>query len=108
LREFSVGQHRHWIINNEASGMPNFGGTRFGLLTRISFAPPAPDSSLYGVRAGGVYADALPVRYDHDRWIEVFLANWADGSPAQESYYQRITDGPAYDVSRAMPLSGGR
>jgi len=80
LREFSVGDGKHWVINNGAAGMPNFSGTQFGVLTRISVHPSAPGTSLYGIRTKETFIDALPVRYDHARWVREFLANWAPGS----------------------------
>ena len=103
LREFSVADDKRWVINNGAAGMPNFRDTRFGVLTRISVQPPAPESSLYGLRDKGVFIDALPIHYDHSRWLEGFLANAPAGSPAHESYYRRIVDGPAYDPRKARP-----
>lgn len=105
LREYRVAKRRHWVINNGAAGMPNFAGTRFGVLTRISLSPPSPDSSLYGLRAEGVFVDALPLRHDHAHWLEDFLANWPDGSPAYQSYHRRITAGPSYQVGLATPRS---
>ncbi len=103
LREFSVGNGKHWVINNGAAGMPNFKDTQFGVLTRISIHPCTRGASLYGIRTKETFVDALPVRYDHARWISAFLANWAPGSPAHASYYERIVSGPLYRIDRAEP-----
>lgn len=103
LREFSAGNGKRWVINNGAAGMPNFKNTQFGLLTRISVRPSAAHASLYGLREKGVFVDALPIRYDQARWLDVFLANAAPGSPAHASYYNRIVSGPWYEVGRAKP-----
>jgi hypothetical protein len=103
LREFPAGDGNHWVINNGAAGMPNFKGTQFGVLTRISIHPSAPGTSLYGIRTKGSFVDALPVRYDSARWVKEFLANWPPGSPAHVSYYERIVNGPAYQTARARP-----
>lgn len=92
-----------WVINNGAAGMPNFASTQFGLLSRISIFPPEPGSSLYGLRVGGIYIDALPIRYDAARWQQKFLANWSAGSPAYDSYYARIVSGPNFALARAQP-----
>ena len=100
LREFSVGDSNHWVINNGAAGMPNFRDTQFGVLTRISIHSPLRPP-LYGIRTKGVFVDALPIRYDHARWVGEFLANWAPGSPGHASYYERIVSGPAYRTERA-------
>jgi hypothetical protein len=101
LREFSAEDGNHWVINNGAAGMPNFSNTQFGLLSRISVRPSAVHSSLYGLREKGVFVDALPIRYDHARWVYEFLANWAPGSPGYASYYERIVNGPIYQAERA-------
>jgi len=95
LREFALTRGTLVVINNGAAGMPNFTGTRFGLLTRIS-TRPSPITPAYGIRRDGVHVDALPIRYDHERWTEAFLSDWPPGSPAHDSYYRRIVEGPGY------------
>jgi hypothetical protein len=103
LREFSQAGRRHWVINNGAAGMPNFADTHFGVLSRISLRPAPARAALYGIRAGAIFIDALPVRYDHAGWLERFSASWPPGTPAHESYWRRITGGPAFDLDRARP-----
>ena len=88
------------IANNGAAGMPNFRGTRFGLITRISIRPRA--DALYGERLGAVHIDALAVHYDHERWLAHFDAAWPAGSAAAVSYRRRIADGPAYEPHQAV------
>jgi hypothetical protein len=88
------------IANNGAAGMPNFHGTNFGLATRISVAPSK--GPLYGVAAGGLFVEAIPLRYDARGWEARFLAQWPEGSAAHRSYYQRIANGPRYGVERAL------
>jgi hypothetical protein len=78
---------------------------QFGLLTRISIHPPAARASLYGIKTKGAFVDALPIRYDHARWMREFLSNWAPGSPGYDSYYGRIASGPAYQTERAKPAA---
>ena len=87
------------VFNNGAAGMPNFRGTRYGVVTRISTRPAR--HALYGARVGTVHVDALAVHYDHTRWIEAFLANWPPGSAAHAAYFSRLTDGPPYDIAQA-------
>jgi len=96
-RRFGSG---HVLINNGAAGMPNFAATRFGLITRIGIAP-SPHAPLYGVCADDVYVDALALDYDAAAWQAVFLANWPSGSPAHESYFERIVHGPAHLLAQA-------
>jgi hypothetical protein len=88
------------IANNGAAGMPNFRGTRFGLVTRISTAERA--DALYGERLGPIVVETLAVRYDHSRWLAQFDRLWPAGSPAAVSYRKRITDGPGYDPAQAV------
>ncbi|WP_334191033.1 hypothetical protein [Noviherbaspirillum sp.] len=88
------------IINNGAAGMPNFSGMHEGLLTRISTTPHA--DSVYGMRIDGLYIDALPIRYQRSRWQAEFLAQWPLGSPAHDSYWKRIDEGPAHRVEQAV------
>ncbi|MEW5710232.1 MAG: hypothetical protein AB1830_15240 [Pseudomonadota bacterium] len=102
LREVALPAGLGCVVNNGAAGMPNFAGTRFGVVTRIG-ATPAPEKILYGVRLGGLRVEALPLPYDHARWQRAFLADWPPGSPAFESYFDRMLRGPAYSVARARP-----
>lgn len=98
---------RSMVFNNGAAGMPNFRGTRFGVITRIATSPaPAAAKTLYGTRVGRIHLDALPVHYDHARWQQEFLAHWPAGSAAHQSYFQRILCGPDYAVAQANRLSG--
>jgi len=89
------------IVNNGAAGMPNFSGRPEGLLTRIATTPAPPDSSWYGMRLDGLYIDALPIEHDTAAWARAFLAQWPPGSAAHQSYWPRISAGPAYRVEQA-------
>jgi len=91
---------RRLIANNGAAGMPNFRGTRFGLITRISVHARA--DALYGEWLGPIYVEALAVRYDHAEWLARFDARWPEGSPASASYRRRIHAGPAYEPQQAV------
>lgn len=91
------------VANNGAAGMPNFAGLRCGLITRIS-VHPARDA-LYGTTLGPLHIDAVPVRYDHERWLQRFDALWPAGSPAALSYRKRIAEGPGYAPERALRTS---
>jgi hypothetical protein len=87
------------VANNGAAGMPNFRGTHYGLVTRISTAERA--DALYGERLGPVVVETLAVRYDHERWLAQFDRLWPPGSPAAVSYRKRITEGPGYELGQA-------
>src|SRR5689334_16648994 len=97
LRAFELDSRRTGIVaNNGAAGMPNYAGTRFGLVTRIGSAPFAGEGRETGVAAAGVYVDAIRVEYDHERWHARFTASWPEGSPAHASYHRRMLEGPRF------------
>ncbi|HEX5211787.1 MAG TPA: hypothetical protein VFW22_08655 [Pseudolabrys sp.] len=100
LRDFVLPAGQMTVINNGAAGMPNFGGSRYGLISRVA-ATPSPHRPLYGLRRDDVHIDAIPLKYDHAAFLDRFLARWPAGSPAYESYYQRIADGPNYSIAQA-------
>jgi hypothetical protein len=93
------------VANNGAAGMPNFSGNPAGLCTRIA-TTPSPHAVVHESRVAGAWVALLPVRFDAERWRREFLAQWPPGSPAWESYFQRITRGPAF--SPAQALAGAR
>ncbi|MGQ0752136.1 MAG: hypothetical protein ACT4PS_16515 [Betaproteobacteria bacterium] len=88
------------LFNNGAAGMPNFRGTTYGLLTRISTR--SHPHALYRTRVDSVYVEAIAIDYDHMAWRHMFLASWPPGSPAYESYYERIMEGPRYEIHAAV------
>lgn len=100
LRDYRLPAGRMTVINNGAAGMPNFSGSRHGVLSRISLAP-SPYRPLYGLVRDGVHIDALPVGYDTEAFLARFLRRWPAGSPAHASYHSRIVNGPDFPVVRA-------
>jgi hypothetical protein len=104
LRDFALRAGRLSIINNGAAGMPNFSGLRGGLITRIA-TTPSPHRRCYGILRDGISIDALPLDYDHDGFLDRFLARWPRGSAAHASYVQRLTSGPAYRMAQAWPAA---
>jgi hypothetical protein len=93
MKELTVNGQRCLVANNGAAGMPNFRGSRWGLITRVSTLPVTPSWSFYGSRVSNLHVDALPLHYNQARWIARFLANWPEGSPAHRSYHERIDTG---------------
>jgi hypothetical protein len=102
LRDFELRAGRLTIINNGAAGMPNFSGSRFGMVSRIG-STPSPHRPLYGIARDGVHIDAIPLSYDNDAFLRRFLARWPHGSAAHGSYFQRMMAGPDYTIDQAMP-----
>jgi hypothetical protein len=106
------GPHRLLVINNGAAGLPNFAGTSYGVLTRVSGDLRPPADSLYGITIGTLRCDALPVRFDLGEWTARFLAQWPPGSPGHRSYFTRITGGTHLRLEQAarggVQLTGGR
>jgi hypothetical protein len=81
------------VVNNGAAGLPNFAGTGYGLITRLSSDPRPPADSLYGATVGALRCDALPVRFDLAEWTARFLAQWPPGTAGHDQYLARITRG---------------
>ncbi|HEX3858012.1 MAG TPA: hypothetical protein VHV58_00290 [Pseudolabrys sp.] len=104
LRDFALPSGRLTVINNGAAGMPNFSDSRYGLISRIA-GTASPHKPLYGLQRDGVHIDAIPLKYDHEAFLDRFLSRWPPGSPAHDSYYARIADGPDYSVAQARPAS---
>jgi hypothetical protein len=82
--------------------MPNFQGTQFGLISRISTRPSA-QRPLYGIARNDVHFEAIPLHYDSRRFLGRFLKRWPEGSPARASYFRRILKGPEFTVAEAQP-----
>lgn len=99
LRRFPFGV----VINNGATGMPNFTGDRSGIITRIGVAS-SPHETVYGTVTCGVHVDALRVEFDYAAWQTEFEKQWPAGSAGHLSYFQRIIQGPAFAPNRAFVL----
>ena len=104
LRDFVFPAGRLTVINNGAAGMPNFVGSRYGLISRIA-TTSSPHKPLYGLERDAVYIDAIPLKYDNAAFLDRFLARWTEGSPAHASYYRRIVSGPDYSIAQARPAT---
>src|SRR5262249_12719678 len=100
LRDFALRAGRLTVVNNGAAGMPNFSGSRLGLLSRIAVTP-SPHRPLYGIERDGVHIDALALAYAADAFLARFLARWPPGSAAHAAYFQRLTVGPDHTVAQA-------
>jgi hypothetical protein len=108
LKTFETSLGGRFVVNNGTAGMSNFRGTRFGVLTRIATIPVAAalhEARLYGADIGGVYVDAMAVRYDCAAWDAAFSRWWPEGSDAEVSYGRRIVDGPAFCIGDALGRS---
>jgi hypothetical protein len=91
-RNSERGPDRYLVANNGSAGLPNLGGRRHGVITRLSLDPSVPADSLYGIQLAGARFDALPVRYDTQRWEQEFLDTWPPGTPGHRGYHARIID----------------
>ena len=100
LRAFSIDGREHAIANNGAAGMPNFTGTRHGLLTRLAATPFAGRERVDGICIEGLHVEILRVDYDPAAWLERFLRQWPAGTPAHASYHRRIVEGPGFRPER--------
>lgn len=80
--------------------MPNLRGDHRGIVTRI--ATSCSSRALYRATLDGLAIEAVALDYDHDAWIERFDRWWPSGSPADLSYRERLTTGPAFTLARAI------
>ncbi|MFZ5558586.1 MAG: metallophosphoesterase family protein [Pseudomonadota bacterium] len=106
LRTYDTPRGIAAVANNGSAGMPNFKGTRRGLVTRISTRRYS-GKALYGVKVGGAHLEAIPLEYDYPRWQKTFLASWPAESAAFESYFDRILRGPEFTIAQARAPSRG-
>jgi hypothetical protein len=105
LKILDTGPRERFIVNNGSAGMPNFRGSRAGLIARIGVTPLPQSLALaraYGATAAGVHIDALSVQFDADAWIAEFERLWPAGTAAHVSYRQRIVDGPCFSIEDAL------
>ena len=100
MRDFHLRTGRLTIVNNGAAGMPNFSGSRIGVVSRIA-TTPSPHRPLYGIVRDGVHIDAVAIAYDSEAFLDRFVECWPEDSAAYASYFHRITAGPDYSVERA-------
>ena len=105
MRQFALvhktGKEHGWVVNNGATGMPNFSVDLSGLCTRIALTP-SPHEMIHEVQVSGAYVSLLPVRFDEARWHAEFLQQWPEGSSAWTSYWKRITQGPTFSPEQAV------
>lgn len=94
--------HPRWVLNNGAAGMPNFEADTAGLVTRIGLSPPMQSASRFGARRGSVFLDAVRIEIDTGLARRRFLQQWPAGSDAHSSYFDRICNGPRYQVHQAL------
>ena len=100
LQAFEGDTGAGFVINNGSAGMPNFRGSRDGLISRIS-VHPSPHDSVYGTHRQGLHLDALGVTAVTQDWLKWFEQRWPAGSPAHQSYFERLTSGPDYQLGQA-------
>lgn len=96
-----------WVLNNGATGMPNFRGDGAGLFTRIGlrpFAGPA-QARRHGLVQDGVHIDAIAVDSTTPEWRAAFLRQWPAGSDGHLSYWPRLAHGPDHQPAQALVLA---
>ena len=93
---------RRLVINNGSAGLPNFTGTTFGVITRLSTDPQSPADGLYGITLDGLRCDAVPLAFDLHWWLARFTEQWPQGSPAYDRYVARITGGTPLRLQQAI------
>lgn len=104
-----TGGEPRWVLNNGATGMPNFAADGAGLLTRVALSPFQGAERRFGIvtGAGHVHVDAIGIDFDPGAWMERFCRQWPPGSDAYLSYIDRIIHGPAYERRDAVRDENG-
>ena len=90
------------VINNGSAGLPNFTGTSFGVITRLSADPQPPPDGLYGISIDGLRCDAVALEFDLAWWLARFREQWPHGNPAYGRYVGRITGGTPLRLQQAI------
>lgn len=103
-QDFCVQGESRVVINNGSAGMPNFGGSANGLITRIS-VHAGKAAPLYGTRVKSTYVDAILVEAVTRDFLAEFEAMWPSDSPAHQSYFQRLQHGPSYTLEKARRVT---
>ncbi|AGA32687.1 putative metallophosphoesterase [Thioalkalivibrio nitratireducens DSM 14787] len=96
------------VFNNGAAGMPNFTGDHRIVITRIARRPPtlpAGSEVLYARDFGSITVSALALPWDRETFLRRFDRVWPAGSPAAQSYRQRIRRGPPHIREEAKRLA---
>lgn len=91
------------LINNGASGLPNFNNGCYGVISRI--ATHAHPAALYRAERDGLFIEALALNYDHAGFLAEFDRQWSHASPAALSYRARIL-GATDDTAQSALLAG--
>jgi hypothetical protein len=71
-------------------------------LTRISNRPFVGKAHQLGIKTGGIYADLVAIETDPELAKAQFLEQWPAGSHAYQSYYARLSEGPAYSPNQVI------
>ena len=88
------------VINNGASGMPNFSGQKHGLIVRISIN--AFTEPVFSAHYDDIFVEAIPLYYNHEGYLAWFDQLWPALSPASLSYRDRIINGPDDSIENAL------
>ncbi len=86
-------QNERWVLNNGAAGMPNLQDDAAGLFTRIAVQRFKGPELRHAVQAGQVHMEAIAITVDQPVWLAQFQQHWPAGSDADNSYFDRITQG---------------
>ena len=102
MQQISTPNKNHWIINNGAAGMPNIQADLAGLITRIAVTPYAGPHSRAHVQFDDLHIDLLAVDIDQALWQSAFISMWPQDSHAHASYWNRIAQGPDYELDQVI------
>ena len=90
------------LLNNGAAGMPNFRNKNFGIIIRISSSKSIDEKVLYRKKIKNYFFEAIKLEYSNKNFIKEFLINWPSKSSGYKAYFDRISNGPSFDLSESM------
>ena len=104
--QFFVATHRNGeeklLLNNGAAGMPNFKNKNFGIVIRISSGKSPDEKVLYRKKVKNYFFEAIKLEYHNKNFIKEFLSNWPSKSSGHKAYFDRIINGPIYDLADSI------
>ena len=90
------------LLNNGAAGMPNFKNKNFGIVIRISSGKSPDNKVIYRKKVKNYFFEAIKLEYHNKNFINEFLSNWPSKSAGYKAYFDRIINGPIYDLADSI------
>jgi hypothetical protein len=90
-----------WIFTKSVTNAANLGYS-FGIIIRISSGKSPDEKVLYRKKVKNYFFEAIKLEYSNKNFIKDFLSNWLLKNSGYKAYFDRIINGPNYDLSDSM------